>query len=94
MFICTKITEDLYNSSSFSRSGPRAILQPTETYFEKNTITVTFFFNGYLHGGKVRDGIYFLFHDYTLFKEFNGKKLCEIDVYLINNQITIIEDGS
>ena len=68
--------------------------QPTETYFEKNTLTVTFFFSGYLHGGKVCDGIHFLFHDDTLFEEFNGKNLCEIDVYLINNQITITEDGS
>ena len=56
--------------------------------------SVTFFFLGFLNGGKVCDGSYFLFPDYTLFKEFNGNNLCEIHVYLINNQITIIEDGS
>ena len=78
----------------FHKVARERSLQLTETYFEKNAFTVTFFFSGYLKEGKVCDGIYFLFHDYTLFEEFNGKKLCEIDVYLINNQITIIEDGS
>ena len=36
----------------------------------------------------------FYFMTYTLFHDFNGNNLCEIDAYLINNQITIIEDGS
>ena len=50
---------NVFISSSFSRSGPRANLQRIETYFEKNPITVTFSSSCYLHGVKLTR-LYFL----------------------------------